>query len=105
MEQITVEQLKSRLDAGEKLHIIDVREPDEYAAYNIGAQLVPLGRILNMQADELDEFKNEELIVHCKAGSRSMQACMMLEQMGFKHTVNVFGGVMAWQEKYGDAKI
>lgn len=105
MQQITVEQLKSRLDAGEKLHIIDVREPAEYAEYNIGGQLIPLGKIVSMQADELDEFKEDELIVHCKAGTRSMQACMVLDQMGFKNTVNVVGGVMAWQEKYGNAKV
>lgn len=105
MKDITVEELKKRVDAGEKLNVIDVREPAEYAEYNIGGRLIPLGRIVGMQADELDELKDEELIVHCKAGSRSMQACMVLDQMGFKNTVNVVGGVMAWQAKYGSAKI
>lgn len=105
MQEITVEQLKARVDAGEQLNVIDVREPSEYAEYNIGAKLIPLGNIMNMQIDELEDMKDDELILHCKAGSRSMQACMMLEQMGFKNVVNVKGGVMAWQEKFGNAKI
>ena len=53
MKNITVEELKSRLDAGEQLHIIDVREPSEYAEYNIGGKLIPLGQIMNMQLEEL----------------------------------------------------
>ncbi len=101
MTTITVEELKSRLDAGEQLHIIDVREPWEYAEYNIGGKLIPLGNIANMQLDELEDLKNDELILHCKAGSRSMQACMILEQAGFTNVVNVTGGMMAWQQKFG----
>ena len=101
MKNITVEELKSRLDAGEKLHIIDVREPAEYAEYNIGGKLIPLGQIMGMQLEDLEDLKNEELIIHCKAGSRSMQACMVLEQVGFTNVVNVTGGVMAWKQKFG----
>ena len=96
MKNITVEELKKRLDSGEKLHIIDVREPSEYAEFNIGGKLIPLGQIANMQLDELEDLKNEELIIHCKAGSRSAQACMILEQAGFINVVNVTGGMMAW---------
>lgn len=101
MRNITVEELKNRIDAGEKLHIIDVREPAEYQEYNIGAKLIPLGKIMGMELDELEDLKDEELIIHCKAGSRSMQACMMLEQAGFTNVVNVTGGVIAWKQKYG----
>ena len=101
MKNITVVELKSRLDAGEKIHLIDVREPSEYTEYNIGGTLIPLGQIMSMQLDELDEFKNEEIIIHCKAGGRSMQACMFLEQVGFTNVVNVTGGTMAWQQKFG----
>ncbi len=99
MQNITVEQLKARMDAGEKLNIIDVREPDEYAEYNIGAQLIPLGRIQSMDIDELEPLKEEELIIHCRSGKRSMTACMFLESMGFANTVNVEGGVLAWKER------
>jgi rhodanese-related sulfurtransferase len=101
MKNITVEELKNRLDAGENLHIIDVREPNEYAEYNIGGKLIPLGKIMSLQLDELEDLKNEELIFHCKMGGRSMQACMMLEQAGYTNVVNVTGGVTAWKQKFG----
>jgi rhodanese-related sulfurtransferase len=94
MQEITVDEVKSRLDAGEDLHIIDVREPHEHVEYNIGAKLIPLGQIMNMQIDDLEEWKNDEV-------KRSMQACMMLETMGFTNVKNVIGGVLAWQEKFG----
>lgn len=101
MTNITVTELKKRIDAGEKLNLIDVREPSEYAEYNIGAKLIPLGQIANMQLDELDGLQNEEVILHCKMGGRSMQACMILEQAGFKNVVNVTGGIMAWKQEVG----
>jgi rhodanese-related sulfurtransferase len=104
MEIITVDALKARMDAGEHLHIIDVREPEEYADFNIGALLVPLGKIQAMQIDELDGLQNEELIIHCRSGKRSMTACMFLETMGFKNTKNLEGGMLAWQEKFGATK-
>ncbi|MBS1586801.1 MAG: rhodanese-like domain-containing protein [Bacteroidetes bacterium] len=98
MQEISVEELKKRMDAGESLHIIDVREPDEYAAFNIGGILVPLGKIMGMQLDELEDWKDDELIIHCHAGKRSMQACMMLETAGFTNVKNVTGGMVAWQD-------
>lgn len=101
MKNITAEELKSRLDAGEPLTIIDVREPSEYAEYNIGGILYPLGKIMGMQLEDIEDFKDQEIIVHCKAGSRSMQACMMLEQAGFTNVVNLVGGTMAWQKMMG----
>lgn len=101
MENITVVELKARMDAGEKLHIIDVREPQEYAESNIGALLVPLGKIQAMQVDEIEDLKNEELIVHCRSGKRSLAACQYLESIGFTNTKNVEGGILAWQEKFG----
>ncbi len=105
MQEISVEELKRRADAGEQLNVIDVREPDEYAEYNIGAKLVPLGNILSMQVDELEDYKDQELIVHCRSGKRSAQACLFLETMGYSNCKNVTGGVMAWQERFGDAKL
>ena len=105
MQEITVQQLKSRVEAGEQLNEIDVREPHEYAEYNLGAKLIPLGQVLSMQLDELDDLKNEELIIHCKSGKRSLQACLVMEQMGFSNVKNLVGGAMAWQEKFNNAKI
>ena len=101
MNTITPEELKKRIDAGEKLNIVDVREPHEHEAFNIGGQLVPLGRIQTMQADELDALKDQELNVYCRSGNRSGQACLILDTMGFTNTVNVVGGMLAWQEKFG----
>jgi rhodanese-related sulfurtransferase len=101
MTTISVEQLKARMDAGEKFNLVDVREPSEYQEFNIGATLIPLGKIISMQADELDDLKDEEIILHCRSGKRSATAAMFLESMGFTNTVNVEGGVLAWQEKFG----
>ncbi len=98
MQDITAAEVAARRKAGEDLHIIDVREPDEYALFNIGGKLIPLGQIMNMQVDDIEDWKEEELIVHCHAGKRSMQAGLMLETMGFKNVKNLVGGMAAWQE-------
>jgi rhodanese-related sulfurtransferase len=97
MTTITPQALKARLEAGETLHIVDVREPHEHAEFNIGGTLLPLGQIQTMQTDALDDLKNEELIVYCRSGNRSGQACLMLDMMGFTNTVNLSGGMLAWQ--------
>ncbi|HEY0041203.1 MAG TPA: rhodanese-like domain-containing protein [Flavisolibacter sp.] len=100
MKHITVEELKARLDSGEKINLIDCREPHEYEEANIGARLIPLGKIQSMQVEEIEDLKDEEVIIHCRSGKRSQMACMVLEQMGFTNTVNVEGGILAWQEKF-----
>ena len=101
MNNITVEELKKRLDAGEELHIVDVREPHENAEFNIGGVLIPLGQIQSMQIDEIEDLKEKEVICYCRSGNRSGQACMFLDAMGFKNTKNLVGGMLAWQEKVG----
>lgn len=101
MNNITVEELKKRLDAGEKLHIVDVREPHENAEFNIGGVLIPLGQIQSMQIEEIEDLKEKEVICYCRSGNRSGQACMFLDAMGFKNTKNLVGGMLAWQEKVG----
>ena len=101
MKNISVEELKQRIDSGEKINLIDCREPHEYAEFNLGGKLVPVGKIQTMQTEDLDDLKDEEIIIYCRSGNRSGMACMVLDQMGFKNTVNVTGGVLAWQEKFG----
>jgi rhodanese-related sulfurtransferase len=101
MQTITVEEVKSRLDAGEKLNLVDVREPYENADFNIGGELYPLGEIQAMMVDELEPLKDEEIILYCRSGNRSGQACMILETLGFKNTKNLVGGMLAWQDKFG----
>ena len=99
MTNITVQELKEKIDAGEKINLVDVREPDERAAFNIGGIFLPLGKIQTMQTDELDDLKNEEVIFYCRSGNRSGQACLILETMGFTNVRNVVGGMNEWQEK------
>jgi rhodanese-related sulfurtransferase len=99
MENITVEEVKKRMDAGEKLNLVDVREPFENAEFNIGGVLLPLGDIQAMAVDEIENLKDEEVICYCRSGNRSGQACMILEMMGFTNTKNLTGGMLAWQQK------
>jgi rhodanese-related sulfurtransferase len=100
METISVLELKKILDKGEKIHLIDCRDPVEYAEYNIGAKLIPLGHIQNMQLGGLENLKNEEIIIH-RSGKRSATACQILDAAGFKKTVNVEGGILAWKAAFG----
>jgi rhodanese-related sulfurtransferase len=100
MKEISVEELKQKLDSGEKVNLIDCREPHEYEEANLGGKLLPLGKIQTMQVEDIEHLKEEEVIVHCRSGKRSMMACLILDQLGFKNTYNVTGGILAWQEKY-----
>lgn len=104
MKQMTVEELKHKIDSGEKINLIDCREPHEYEEANLGGRLVPLGKFQAMDLDELEDLKDEEVIVHCRSGKRSMMACTVLDQMGFTNTYNVEGGLLAWIDKYGQPK-
>jgi rhodanese-related sulfurtransferase len=100
MTNITVEELKARLDAGEKINLVDVREPHENADFNIGGILHPLGKIQTMQVDDLEDLKDQEVIVYCRSGNRSGQACQILDMLGFKNTKNLVGGMLGWQDKF-----
>ena len=101
MSEITVQELKKRLDAGDQSFVfIDVREPYEYQEFNLGAQLIPLGNIIDA-IPGLEEHKNDEIVVHCRSGARSGQAKMIMMQMGFTNVRNLEGGVLAWQREFG----
>ncbi|HWK04409.1 MAG TPA: rhodanese-like domain-containing protein [Puia sp.] len=99
MQPISVEELKARIDAGDSLHLLDVREPSEHADFNIGGTLLPLGKIQTMQTDDIDDWKDEEVICYCRSGNRSGQACLILETAGFTNIKNLTGGMMAWQDR------
>ncbi|RXK62275.1 rhodanese-like domain-containing protein [Lacibacter luteus] len=101
MKTITAEELKARIDAGEELNIVDVREPHEHAEFNIGGTLYPLGRILSMDVDELEELKEKEVVFYCRSGNRSGQACMFAETMGFTNVINLTGGMLNWRQVFG----
>ena len=94
---ITVAELKQRLESGEKLNLIDVREEYEYEADNIGAELVPLGD-LPYRLAEFDSLKDEEVIVHCRSGKRSETAQKFMQNSGFTNVRNVIGGMLAYRE-------
>ena len=100
MTNITPEEVKERLDKGEKLHLVDVRQPEETAEYNIGGIALPLGNIQNMQLEDLEDLKNEEVILYCRSGQRSGVAAMILDQAGFSNTKNLTGGMLAWRQKF-----
>lgn len=96
MEDITVEDLKSRIDAGDKFIFIDVREEWEFEDDNLGAKNIPLGELPN-RLDELEGKEHSEIIVHCRSGARSGNAKKFLETKGFSQVRNVLGGIMAYR--------
>lgn len=97
---ISVIELKKRLDAGEKINLIDVREQFEYDEFNLGGELIPLGTLPG-KLEDLETLKDEEVIVHCKSGARSGTAKMFLTQSGFTNVRNLIGGVLDWQAQFG----
>ncbi len=94
MNDIYPTELKNRLEQGEQLHIIDVREPWEFEEYNIGAALFPLYD-LPKSLSKLEQWKNKELIVHCQSGKRSNQAKKYLLKNGFLNVRALNGGLNA----------
>jgi rhodanese-related sulfurtransferase len=99
MIDITTDELKQRMDAGEKLNLFDVRETYEFDEFNIGATLIPLGELPN-RLSELSDLKNEEIIIHCRSGARSNNAKMFLLDNGFANVRNVLGGMLDWRSKF-----
>jgi rhodanese-related sulfurtransferase len=96
MEDITVSELKERLDRGEKFHFIDVREEWEYEEDNLGADNIPLGELAH-QLSQLEKFKEEEIVIHCRSGARSGNAKKFMETNGFTQVRNVLGGILAFR--------
>lgn len=100
MQDISVQELKALMDSNPSLHLVDVREPEEHAEFNFGGTLLPLGKIMSFQLEDIEDFKDEDIYVYCRSGKRSLQACMILEQAGFTSVHNVSGGAMAWMEQF-----
>ncbi len=96
--QITVEELKRKLDAKEDVFILDVREPHEYPIANLGAPMIPVGEI-ERRSGELADKKGAEIVVHCRSGARSQKAALILKSAGFMHVSNLAGGILAWADK------
>jgi len=94
--QLSVKELKQRMDAGEELFVLDVREPYEYQIAQIGGKLIPQndvpGRLAEIPRDR-------EIIVHCRSGARSQRIAEYLKQQGYPDVVNVAGGILAWADE------
>lgn len=98
MEEITATELKRRMDAGDDIQLIDVRQPDEYAFAKIeGAKLIPLGEVIK----RMGEIKQDrETVVHCKMGGRSARAIEALRAAGYQGELkNLKGGITAWSNE------
>lgn len=94
--QLAVKELKRRIDAGEDVYILDVREPYEYQIANLGGKLIPLNSLPQRLA-EID--RDREVIVQCKSGGRSQLAAEFLRQAGYPKVVNLAGGILAWADQ------
>jgi sulfur-carrier protein adenylyltransferase/sulfurtransferase len=96
--QISVEELKRKRDAGENFFLLDVREPHEVPIANLGAPLIPVGE-LEKRIGEIASHKDDEVILHCRSGSRSQKAALILKNAGFTNVSNLAGGVLAWADR------
>jgi rhodanese-related sulfurtransferase len=101
MKTIQVAELNQKLQNGENIHLVDVRESYEHDEFNIGGILLPLGDIRMGETEKIDHLKDEEVYLYCRSGNRSGQAALILESMGFTNVTNVVGGMLAWKDNYG----
>ncbi|MGC6413105.1 MAG: rhodanese-like domain-containing protein [Bacteroidia bacterium] len=101
IEDISVIKLKERIEKGEKINLIDVREPFEYEEFHLNGELIPLGDLPGRLSD-IEHLKNQEVIVHCKSGVRSATAQRFLIANGFTNVRNLVGGVLDWQREFSD---
>lgn len=94
--EITPRELKTRMDRGDDLFILDVREPHEFQICNLNGHLIPLGE-LPRRINELDSSR--EIVAHCRSGKRSADAVNFLHQAGFRKVWNLKGGILAWSDE------
>lgn len=99
IEDISVIKLKQRIDAGEAINLLDVRETFEFDEFNLNGKLIPLGELPG-RLDEIEDWKDQEVIVHCRSGKRSATAQQFLLQSGFQNVRNLIGGVLDWQKEF-----
>lgn len=100
VKEITVQELKQKMDAKEDFQLIDVREKHEYDFVNLGAELIPLNTVL----DNVEKFsRDKQVIVHCKGGVRSAKAIQVLEEKGFTNLYNLKGGIVAYAKEVDES--
>ena len=91
---ISAIEFKEKLSQGASVHLLDVREEIEFHTFNLGGKNIPLGK-LALSLEELDDIKNDEIVVICQRGIRSETARRLLVSAGFKHVKNLTGGLLA----------
>lgn len=94
---ISVQDLKSKIDNKEEVVLVDVRESYEHEEFNIGGTLVPVGDLMS-NIDKLPKNKEDEIIVYCRSGNRSGMAQQLMKGFGYKNVLNLTGGMLAWKE-------
>lgn len=97
MKEITVEELKAKMDGQEDFQLIDVREEFEYETSNINGEHIPLAEII-LEKDKISHEK--PVVIHCRSGKRSAQAITLLEREGFDNLFNLQGGILAWRDTF-----
>jgi sulfur-carrier protein adenylyltransferase/sulfurtransferase len=101
--EITVRELKERLDQGDRPFLLDVRRPNEAEIANIGGHLIPVDE-LPQRLDEIAEHRDDDLlVVYCRTGGRSARAVELLRAQGFRGAVNLVGGTHAWSDEIDPA--
>ena len=100
MNDITVHDLKKKLENKEDFILIDVRELYEHTDFNIGGELATLQTKLMEKIAELKPESDKEIIVYCRSGNRSGMAKQLFEQAGFTKIRNLIGGILAWREAF-----
>ncbi|HAW19954.1 MAG TPA: NADH oxidase [Flavobacteriales bacterium] len=96
MKEISVTELKARMDRGDDLQLIDIRETNEFDFCNIGGELIPMGELMG-NLDRLS--KDKDVILHCKAGGRSASMTQALMARGYSNVINLAGGILAWSDE------
>jgi len=94
--QITVKELKQRIDAGQDVFLLDVREPYEYQIAQIGGKLIPQNDVPQRLAEIP---RDRDIVVHCRSGVRSQRIAELLKQAGYPRVSNLAGGILAWSEE------
>lgn len=98
MEELNPSELKAKLEKGENVKLIDVREPYEHEEYNIGGDLIPLAELMG-RLGGMDEYRNQVIVVYCKSGNRSQMAQNIMQNAGFDDVYNLKGGMDQWREE------
>jgi len=97
MKEISVQELKDKMDNNVEFQLIDVREPFEYEVSNLNGINIPLSGVV-IESDKIS--KDIPVVIHCRSGKRSAQAIMLLEQEGFTNLSNLQGGILAWKDAF-----